>query len=127
MAWLGRSQTWCHPAAGGSRQIASVAGRLGGAGDAGPITSLRDAGILAVDEADDAGAVFRSLTFLLLRQQLESFQAGEPVGNFVCPGMLSRRELVDGLRAIGRLQDHMGEQMSGNILTGSTSGSIRPA
>ena len=47
------------------------------------------------------------VTFVLLRQQLADFHAGQTVGNHVDPAQLSRlerEELVEALKAIDRLR-----------------------
>jgi len=71
------------------------------------MTALRAAGLLGADEHDYLRGAFEHITFMLLRQQLEDFQAGRPVGNHVPPERLSEREkdiLVDSLKAIDALR-----------------------
>lgn len=87
------------------------------------IALLREIGTLGGDEADELSAAFRHISQLLLTRQLACFSAGQPVGNTVPPGALGRRDrrlLVDGLRAIERLRDRVGGELTGDIFGGDS-------
>lgn len=87
------------------------------------IAVLREIGTLGADEADELAAVFRQISALLLARQVACFSAGRPVGNAVPPGSLGRRDrrlLVDGLRAIDRLRERVGAELTGNIFGGDS-------
>jgi len=87
------------------------------------IAALREAGTLDADEAEDIAAAFRHISTLLLRQQIESLEAGRPVGNHVPPGRLSRRDkrlLVEAFRTAERLQKRVAGELTGDVLTGGT-------
>jgi len=87
------------------------------------IAVLREVGTLGADEADELAAVFRHISALLLARQVACFSEGRPVGNTVPPSTLGRRDrrlLIDGLRAIGRLRDRVGAELTGNIFGGSS-------
>ncbi len=74
--------------------------------------------MLNVDEREYLAAAFEHLTALVLRQQLEDYEARVPVGAFVPPESLSRRErslLVEGLQAISRLRARVHSEFTGAI------------
>ncbi len=85
------------------------------------IAMLREIGALDADEADELSAAFHHISALLLTRQVACFNAGQPVGNAVPPGSLGRRDrrlLVEGLRAIERLRDRVGAELTGDVFGG---------
>jgi len=87
------------------------------------IAMLREIGTLSADEADELAAAFRHISALLLARQVACFTAGQPVGNAVPPASIGRRDrrlLIDGLRAIDRLRDRVGGELTGNIFGGDS-------
>ncbi len=71
------------------------------------LAALGERGTISRDDADELAGAFARVTGHLLRQQLEDFRAGRPVGNFVDPRGLKRRErdeLRQALRAIERFR-----------------------
>ncbi|MFQ5467211.1 MAG: putative nucleotidyltransferase substrate binding domain-containing protein, partial [Kiloniellaceae bacterium] len=82
------------------------------------MAALHAAGVLGADEHDYLRGAFEHITFLLLRQQLEDFQAGRPVGNHVPPERLSEREkdiLVDSLKAIDTLRKRVHSEFTAEL------------
>lgn len=82
------------------------------------IEALHAAGVLGDNEADYLRGAFDHITFLLLRQQLDDFQAGREVSNYVHPDGLSKREkdiLHDSLKAIDALQDRVHGEFTGDM------------
>ncbi len=82
------------------------------------IEGLYEKGVLNADEREYLCAAFEHLTALVLRQQLEDYEARLPVGAFVPPESLSRREralLVEGLQAITRLRARVHSEFTGAI------------
>ncbi len=82
------------------------------------IAELHEKGVLDGDEREYLSAAFEHLTTLVLRQQLADYKARLPVGAYVPPEALSRREralLVDGLQAIARLRARVHSEFTGTI------------
>ena len=82
------------------------------------IEALHAAGVLGDNEADYLRGAFNHITFLLLRQQLEDFQAGRQVSNYVHPDALSKREkdiLLDSMKAIDGLQKRVHAEFTGDV------------
>ncbi len=82
------------------------------------IETLCKLDVLNRNQADYLNGAFLHITGLLLRQQLADFTAGEPVGNYVHPDRLSRRErdmLVDGFKAIEDLSLKAKEALTGRV------------
>jgi CBS domain-containing protein len=82
------------------------------------IAALHKAGVLSGNEADYLRGAFKHVTFLLLRQQLADFRAGETVGNHVHPDNLTEREkdiLVDSLKAIDDLRKRVHGEFTGDV------------
>ena len=74
--------------------------------------------MLGDNESDYLRGAFNHITFLLLRQQLEDFQAGRQVSNYVHPDDLSKREkdiLLDSLKAIDGLQKRVHTEFTGEV------------
>ena len=87
-------------------------------GSLGRIEALTAAGFLDADEQDFLGGAYGFITRLLLRQQIADFQAGRPVGNYVSPRSLSRRERVllkEYFRAIRRFRGRLKSEFTGEI------------
>jgi signal-transduction protein with cAMP-binding, CBS, and nucleotidyltransferase domain len=71
------------------------------------LAALAAQGALNRDDLDELTIAFHRVTFVLLRQQLDDFEAGRKVGNFVDTALLSRRErdeLRHALRSIERFR-----------------------
>ena len=82
------------------------------------IATLHRNGVLNSNEQDYLSGAFHHITRLILRQQVEDFLAGQPVGPYVPPGALSEREkdmLVAGLVAIDELNKRVRIEFTGNI------------
>ena len=82
------------------------------------IDALRAREVLDADQQDYLRGAFNHITSLLLRQQLEDFQAGREVSNYVPPEALSEREkdiLVDSLKAIDALQKRVHSEFTAEI------------
>lgn len=83
------------------------------------IESLQVAGALSADDADHLRGAFSLLTGLQLRQQITDEEAGQTVGNFVDPKMLTERELdhlKDSLRAINDFRARVRADLTGSLL-----------
>jgi len=84
----------------------------------GRIQALHQKGVLDGDEREYLCAAFHHLSWLVLRQQLRDYAARLPVGAYVPPESLSRREralLVEGLQAISRLRARVHSEFTGAI------------
>jgi len=82
------------------------------------LDALREKGVLDRNEHDYLRGAFRHITHLLLRQQIEDFRAGRPVGNHVPPDALSKRErdmLVDAFKAIRTFRNRLRSELLGDI------------
>ncbi|MDH3715186.1 MAG: hypothetical protein OET44_15230, partial [Gammaproteobacteria bacterium] len=82
------------------------------------IAELHSRNVLSNDEQDYLSGAFRHITHLVLRQQLQDFDANLPVGPYISPDVLSEREkdmLVNGLDAINDLRGRMRGEFSADI------------
>ncbi len=66
--------------------------------------------MFSADDADYFDGASRQVTHLLLRQQLADFKAGKPVGNYLHPRRMGKRErereqLIRALKAIRMLAE----------------------
>jgi signal-transduction protein with cAMP-binding, CBS, and nucleotidyltransferase domain len=94
------------PLVGATRLYALRAG-LAETGTLARLAALARLGVVGADDAEALAQAYAAVTFVMLRQQLADFRAGQPVGNHVDPGSLTRLErerLVDALRTIERLR-----------------------
>jgi signal-transduction protein with cAMP-binding, CBS, and nucleotidyltransferase domain len=94
------------PLVGATRLYALRAG-LRETGTVARLSALAALGRIDRDDADALTQAYGRVTFVLLRQQLADFHAGQTVGNHVDPAQLSRlerEELVEALKAIDRLR-----------------------
>ncbi len=94
------------PLVGATRLYALRAG-LCETGTVARLSALAALGTIDRDDAEALTKAFETVTFVLLRQQLADFHAGQPVGNHVDPNGLTRLErerLVEALKAIDRLR-----------------------
>ena len=69
-------------------------------------------------DADYFDGAFRQVTHLLLRQQLADFKAGKPVGNYLHPRRMRKRErelLIDALKAIRMLAEVVRLEFRGEV------------
>ncbi len=82
------------------------------------IAALKEMEAFSADDADYFGAAFRQVTHLLLRQQLADFKAGKPVGNYLHPRRMRKRErelLIDALKAIRMLAEAVRLEFRGEV------------
>ena len=82
------------------------------------LDALRDANVVDADTHEYLTSAYHHICHLILRQQLTDFQNGHPVGNFVSPKSLSRRErslLVEGLRSIQSFKDFVRSEFTGDV------------
>ena len=82
------------------------------------IDTLRENGVLNSNEQDYLSGAFHHITHLIMRQQVEDFQADQTVGPYVPPSALSDREkdmLVAGLVAIDDLSNRVRTEFTGDI------------
>ena len=82
------------------------------------IDTLRENGVLNSNEQDYLSGAFHHITHLIMRQQVEDFQADQTVGPYVPPSALSDREkdmLVSGLVAIDELSNRVRTEFTGDI------------
>lgn len=80
--------------------------------------ALRANGVLTDDEYDYLKGAFDHTTNLLLRQQLNDFRAGRPIGKHVVPSSLTKREtdmLVDGFRAIRAFRRRVRAELTAEV------------
>lgn len=80
--------------------------------------ALHARGVLEDDEYDYLEGAFRTLSQILLRQQIKDYQAGKMVSNYVDPKSLTERErdiLTDSLKAIHSLRERMRSEFTGEI------------
>jgi signal-transduction protein with cAMP-binding, CBS, and nucleotidyltransferase domain len=114
----GRSDLKLHgtlPLVGATRLYALRAG-LRETGTVARLSALAALGTIDRDDADALIQAYARVTFVLLRQQLADFHAGQPVGNHVDPERLSRLEregLVEALKAIDRLRKRARSDFTG--------------
>jgi signal-transduction protein with cAMP-binding, CBS, and nucleotidyltransferase domain len=82
------------------------------------LVALAAAGAVSRDEEDHLRGAFDHVTGLQLRQQINDFQAGRRVSNFVDPASLTVREidlLKDGFRAINEFRDRIRAELTGDV------------
>ena len=82
------------------------------------IAALAARGELTPDERDYLEGAFAHITGLQLRQQIRDYEAGLPIGNFVDPDALTRRELdilKDGFRAINGFRERLRIELTGEV------------
>ena len=94
------------PLVGATRLYALRAG-MAETGTLARLAALARLGAVGADDAEALAQAYATVTFVMLRQQLADFRAGQPVGNHVDPDALTRLErdrLVDALKAIERLR-----------------------
>ncbi len=102
-----------------SVRLLSLRAGIGETSTLGRIKALAEEGTLDANRADELSAAFTHVTFLLLRQQLADYRDGHPVGNYVNPQRLIRREreqLVSALAVIERLRKETRAEMTGRVL-----------
>ena len=83
------------------------------------ISGLADKDVLSADDADEIAAAFGDVCDILLRAQLVSVQAGQPVTNRIAPSALRRarrRELRAALRSIDTLTLRVHSEFTGTTL-----------
>jgi len=76
------------------------------------------AGELGEDQLDSLLGAYRTLTTILLRQQMDDFEAGIEPGSYVHPEVLTTRErqlLVQGFRAIEDLRGRVHAELTGDV------------
>jgi len=84
----------------------------------GRIAALKEKQVFSADDADLFDSAFRQVTHLLLRQQLADFAAGKPVGNYMHPRRMRKRErdlLIDSLKAIRMLAEAVRLEFRGEV------------
>lgn len=84
----------------------------------GRIAALKEKGVFDADDADYFDGAFHQITHLLLRQQLADFAAGKPVGNYLHPRRMRKRErdlLIDSLKAIRSLAERVRLDFRGEV------------
>ncbi len=84
----------------------------------GRIDCLLERGTLDLDEHDYLSGSYNHIVELILRQQIQSFKAGEEVSYYIYPDSLTTREkdiLVDSFKAIRRYRDRVRSEFSGDI------------
>ena len=84
----------------------------------GRIAALKEKEVFGADDADYYDGAFRQITHLLLRQQLADFAAGKPVGNYMHPRRMRKRErdlLIDSLKAIRSLAERVRLDFRGEV------------
>lgn len=83
------------------------------------LAALHQMGKTSAEEADALEAAFTFVTGLQLRQQIQDYDAGRPVGNFVDPRLLTDREreaLRDGLKAINDFRTRLKSELTGELI-----------
>jgi CBS domain-containing protein len=74
----------------------------------GRLKALVASNIVSTETAEHIHAAFEALTFLRLRHEIASLQAGMPPGHHINPGTLSKNEqdlLREAFQAVSKLQD----------------------
>lgn len=102
----------------GAVRIMALKEHIGETSTLARMQELRARGILGENEHDYLLGAYRHITYLLLRQQLEDFEAGNAVSNYVPPSALTRRErdmLVNGFKAIRSFRSRVRHELSGEI------------
>ena len=67
------------------------------------VQALADRQLISADDAEEIASSFGTVCDILLRSQIDSFEAGDPVTNFIAPATLQRsrkRALRDAVRVI---------------------------
>lgn len=80
--------------------------------------TLHAKGILEDDEYDYLEGAFRTISQILLRQQIKDYKAGNKVSSYIDPKDLTERErdiLTDSLKAIHNLRERMRNEFTGEI------------
>lgn len=80
--------------------------------------ALHAKAILGNDEYDYLAGAFRTISHLLLRQQISDFKTGRNVSSYVNPKSLTVRErdnLVNALKAIHGLRERMRNEFTGEV------------
>lgn len=73
---------------------------------------------LSKSEQEDLSRAFKFITGLLLRRQVQEFEAREPVTHFIAPETLNKREkdnLMDGLRHIEIFRKRLKGEFTGDV------------
>ena len=84
----------------------------------GRIDCMLEKGNLDLDEHDYLSSSYNHIVELILRQQIQSFKAGEEVSYYIYPDSMTTREkniLVDSFKAIRRYRDRVRSEFSGDI------------
>jgi signal-transduction protein with cAMP-binding, CBS, and nucleotidyltransferase domain len=71
-----------------------------------------------LDEHDYLSSSYNHIVELILRQQIQSFKAGEEVSYYIYPDSMTTREkniLIDSFKAIRRYRDRVRSEFSGDI------------
>ena len=74
--------------------------------------------MFSADDTDAFDGAFRQVTHLLLHQQLADFAAGKPVGNYLHPRRMRKRErdqLIRALQAIRMLAEAVRLEFRGEV------------
>jgi signal-transduction protein with cAMP-binding, CBS, and nucleotidyltransferase domain len=82
------------------------------------LDALHALGVLDTNEQEALRGAFVHIANLLLQQQIADFRVGKKVTYFLHPDSLSKRireQLVDGMKAIGRLRDRVRAELTGNL------------
>jgi signal-transduction protein with cAMP-binding, CBS, and nucleotidyltransferase domain len=82
------------------------------------IAALKEKEVFSADDADYFDGALRQVTHLLLRQQLADFKAGKPVGNYLHPRRMRKREreqLIRALKAIRMLAEVVRLEFRGEV------------
>ncbi len=82
----------------------------------GRIDCMLEKGNLDLDEHDYLSSSYNHIVELILRQQIQSFKAGEEVSYYIYPDSMTTREkniLVDSFKAIRRYRDRVRSEFSG--------------
>ncbi|MDX1540757.1 MAG: putative nucleotidyltransferase substrate binding domain-containing protein, partial [Geminicoccaceae bacterium] len=91
---------------------------IGATGTLERIEALAERGHLGPDERDDLEGAYGHITGLQIRQQIRDYVAGRPIGNFVDPNELTRREtdlLKTGFRAINEFRNRLRAELTGDV------------
>ena len=82
------------------------------------MTALREKGLLERDDHDELSHAYRLMSEILLDRQLNAFEAGKPVTNFIHPGNLTRwekGELKQALRAVAAFDERVRFDFTGEV------------
>ncbi len=103
----------------GAVRVLALRERIRETGTLDRMARLHGSGVLDDDEHDYLAGAYRHISRLLLRQQLESFRAGETPGNHVPLEALSERErdmLVDAFKAIRGFRSRVRHELMADFL-----------